>query len=181
MRAVTSGIAGELPRSGAFPGYLVEITVASGGVIRNTTLDRDFDFDGFTWATADLTVPDMSFDGTIAKGGTIEYGDMTIAVWIGNLYREFDEAPVRIWHIYADAPGEAEPFFIGKCGKIIRKTDKRGGESASIAIDADATALYSPRKRIQDVVAQKWLVRAGTLFTINEQPWRIDRPLTSNA
>jgi hypothetical protein len=180
MRALGTATTAELQRSGAYPGYLVQIVVASGGVVRVTSLDTDFDYAGNTFATADINVPDIGFDGTVSKGATLDFGDQTIAVWIGNLYREFDEAPVRIWQVYKDVPGVAEDLFIGKCGKVQRKVDKRTGASASIAIEADATALFSPRRRVQDFVPQRWLMPAGTVILINDQRWIIERPVTSN-
>lgn len=181
MRTVAAGIASELTRSGAYPGYLIEITVASGGVLRITTLDGDFQYDGFTWATADVTVPDLSFDGTVSRGGALLFGDQTIAVWIANLYREFDDAPIRIWQVYLHAPGEALPFFIGRCGKVERRVDPRSGATASISIDADATALYAPRRRVQDVIDPYWLIPPNSVITINNQRWVIERPSTTNS
>jgi hypothetical protein len=180
MRTVTSGIFAELTRSGAYPGHIIEITVANGSIIRVTTLDDDFTWDGQVYATADVSVPDIGFDGTVSRGGALEFGDQTIAVWIGNLYREFDEAPIRIWQVYAAAPGEAEQVFSGRCGKLTRKVNAKGGESASIALDAEATALFAPRRRVQDFIDQKWLIAAGTVLIVNGQRWIIDRPTSIN-
>lgn len=180
-RTPTAGILGELTRSGAYPGFAIEFTVASGGVGRVTTLDQDCDVEGDTFASADVQVTDIGADGTVGRSATVRFGDQTIGYWIGTLYREFDDAAIRIWLVYADAPGESQLCFAGRCGKPTRSVDAKSGATLEIALDAEATTVFAPRQRIQDVVDQIWMVQAGSIIILaSGQKWVIDRSATSN-
>lgn len=178
MRTPTSGIAGELTRPGSYPGYLVKI-VAASGTIYLTTLDVDFPFDGNDYVSADLDVTDLSFDGTVAKGGTVVFGDMTLGVWIATLYREFDDALIEVLGVYADAAGEAEPMCEGRCGKPSRRVGQDGA-TMTLAFEAEATTRFAPRERVQYIIDPKWLIAAGTILDVNGQRWIIDRPKTAD-
>lgn len=180
-RTPTSGIVTELTRSGSYPGFAIEFTVASGAIGRVTTLDIDCTVEGNIFAAIDVQVTDIGSDGTVGRGATVRFGDQTIAYWVGTLYREFDDAAIRIWLVYADAPGESQLCFTGRCGKPTRTSDPRTGDSVEIALDAEATTIFAPRQRVQDVIDQKWLVQAGSIFVLaSGQKWVIDRQSTSN-
>lgn len=178
-RQFSSGIAGELTRSGSYPGWLLQITIASGVVLYMTTLDVDFDYNGNSYVSADIDITDLAFDGTVSRGAAVEFGDMTLAVWVATLYRNFDDATVAILYCYADIPGEATEVGTYRFGKPQRKVGG-DGESVAFALDAVATTLFAPRKRMQDVIDQFWMLPAGSVLMVNGQKWVIDRPKTAN-
>lgn len=181
MRTLPPGIVSELATSGSQPGYLVEITTQSGIVVRLTTFDIDYVYSGETYTSADLTVPAVSWDGSVKPGAQLEFGDMDIIVWVAALYREFDDAIVRILLAYAGTSNAAFELFRGRCGKPSRTVDpKTGSESATLQLDAESTVQFAPRERIQDKVDQVWLIPAGALLLVNDQRWIIDRPKTAN-
>lgn len=187
MRLVPTDIVTEALRSGAYAGHLVRIITVSDHVLRVCTFDEDFQYTDptlsyglETFAACDLSVPDIGFDGTIARGSQLEWGDQTLAVWIGSLYREFDEAQVTIYLAFLDVPLQAFQLWSGRAGKTVRKVSDKAGASATMTLDAEGGTLYAPRQRIQDVVEQKWLLAAGTVLIVNGQPWRIERPKSIN-
>lgn len=180
-RTLPSGIAGAYTQGGAQPGYLLRIYLADGvTVLRLTTLDQDFLYGTETYLATDVFVPDISFDGTVTPDAQVVFGDMDLMLWTLAQQRYFDDARIEIDHIYAGAPNEAIPFFRGRCGKLTRKTGGKDGETFAIDLDAEATAKYAPRERVQYIIDSKWLLPAGNIIIINGQKWVIDRPTTSN-
>lgn len=160
-RSITSGIAGQLPAQGSFPGWLLEITLATGTVIRRTSLDTVFIYGGTQWVPVDMEMPSISWDGSVLKVGTIILGDADLALWSLARNLELSDALVRIWQIYRDATAEAAPVYSGRINDI-RKREL----AIELALSNSSDTLTSPRTRVQQIVNQAYLLPSGTVINL---------------
>jgi hypothetical protein len=173
MRTLTSGITTALTTGGAFPGWLVEITLTTGSVLRYTSLDTGFTFNGFTWTSRDFDVVDLTWTGGVARTATLVLGDadQTMLAFVFNL--AFADATVKLWQCYASASGEAEPVFSGKCGDA---RPDRAALTCTLALNNGSDTRSIPNVRVQQVIAPGFLLVDGTHLSIAGQGWNIERP-----
>lgn len=175
MRSVTSGILGQLTAQGSFPGWLVEITLTDSTVLRFTSLDLGFTFGGFTWASFDIELPDISWDGSSLKAAKIVFGDSQLSIWAYVLNLLLADVPIRIWAIFSAASGEAEPVWSGRSGRC-----SRVGITVEVELTNNSDIVTSPRTRVQQVVNPAFLIPGGTVMLIGGQRWIIDRPTSAS-
>lgn len=171
---LTAGIEGQLDAPGAYPGHLVEITTVGGQVVRLTSIDAGFTWDGHGWLASDLQVLGLSWDGTLARNAKLIIGDADLSFWVLALALELVDARVRIWGVYADVLNEAAPLFFGKIGM-----PTRNGLTVEMDLDNSVDTITSPRERVQHVVNPVFLLPAGTIININGQRWIIARPTSA--
>lgn len=176
MRSLTAGIAGQLTAAGAFEGVLLELTLSTGQVLRYTSLDVDVPWNGFTWLSRDIQMPQLSWDGTIMKPGQVVMGDYDLSFWVlavgaGN---PLANAGVRVYLIYASATGEAEPVWSGRVAQVARD----GGALAVTLTLTNPGDLLVPTQRVQYVIPPIFLLPAGTVLSLGGQTWTVDRPVS---
>lgn len=160
-RSVTSGIDGQLPAQGSFPGWLLEITLATATVIRRTSLDVVFAFAGAQWVPVDMEMPSIAWDGGVLRVGTLVLGDPDLALWRLAENLELGDALVRIWQIYRDAANEAAPVYSGRVNDI-RKREL----AIELSLSNSSDTLTSPRTRVQQIVNQAFLLPSGTVINL---------------
>jgi hypothetical protein len=180
MRALPGGILGQLTVNGAYPGYLVSFLGANGQAGFWTTLDTDFPWGGSTWVAGDLDVPSLIWDGTSVRPAKLVLGDYNGAWWIAARNGYFREAHVNIYQVYAAAANQAEFIWSGRVGDIARVNAVSGSPAVLLELTDGSAIDSAPRQRIQEIIADQYLVRAGTVFMIGGQQITINRP-TSGA
>ena len=171
---LTSGILAQLTAQASFYGYLLELTTTSGSVFRYTSIDVDFSWNGFVWTAADLTVSQLTWDGTVRRTGRLIIGDADLSLWALALNLVIADATVRLWGVYNAASGEAAPIFSGRAGKT-----SRNGLTVEIEIDNSSATVTSPRLRVQNVVSHSFLLPAGFVMNIGGQSWSLNRPTSA--
>ena len=175
MRSLSSGINSQLTVSGAYAGWLVQITPQSGSVLRYTSLDTNFSYGGFTWQSLDIDPPQLGWDGTALRAGKLVIGDADLVFWALALQLSLTDAAIAIYAIYAAAPTEAEPVFSGRIGQIVRN-----GLTVEMQISNQSDTRALPATRVQYVVNPAFLLPSGTVLNINGQRWILDRAVTAN-
>jgi len=168
-RSPTSGIVTQQTAQGAYPGYLVQITIA-GQIFSLCTLDVGFTFGGLSWISSDIDLSGIKWDASGLSPGKMVLGDADLVWWTFALKLQLQDVPVSVWQVYAGAPGEAEPLWNGRIGRIVRV-----GTTIECDLTTDSVRLNAPRRRVQHVVNAKYLLPAGKVLYAGGQQWVIER------
>lgn len=169
-RDVPSGIASALTAQGSRPGYIVEIALTNSGPLLRRSSIGDFPFGGETYTGADIVIEGLEWDGTAERNVRVTFGDTALAYWGYAKAKQFADAPIWIWKVYASAPNEAEPLFYGRCGRA-----SRNGLVTSVECHNDSTLIKSPRTMLQYVVDPVFLLPSGSVITIGNEQVTLER------
>lgn len=170
MRSVTSGISSAIPAQGSFLGWLVAITVSTSQVVRLTSMDTNFAFGGNTFNAANISVPSMTWDGSVNRPASLVIGDPDLAYWALVLNLQLVDAPITLWQAYAGATGEGAPLWTGRAGKCSRQ-----GLTVQIDLANDAATAQAPRLRVQQLCNPLFLLPSGSTLHVGNQRWTINR------
>lgn len=170
MRTLTGGIASQVPAQGSFIGYLCEITTASGAVLRLTSLNTGFSYNGFTWNSTDITLGPMSWDGGMGRLSGITFGDADLTFWALVITYALVDAPVRLYQVYAGAPNEVVALWSGRVGKCTKS-----GLTVQVELNNGSDTAASPRTRVQQIVNPVFLLPAGSILNIAGARWILER------
>jgi hypothetical protein len=176
VRSLTSGISGQLATSGAFAGWLVEFILTNGQAVRVTSLDDGFSYNGLIFAAADLSLPTLSWDGSVLKPGKLIIGDPDCSFWTLAAQLLLGDAVTTIWSVYHDALGEAEGVWQGRAGQVVRNADNL---TVEITLANGSDTLTAPRTQVQDVVDPRFLIAPGTIVNAGGQKRIVPRASTS--
>lgn len=169
MRTPAAGIASALTAIGSQPGYLVQITLPSG-TFYLTDLDADFTFNGLNWVSSDLHVQGINWIAGTPQRGKLTLGDADLVWWTFALELLLQDSPISIWQAYASATNQAEPLWTGRIGLVTR-----GQATVECDLVLDTTTGNIPRRRVQNVIAQQYLLPAGKIIMVGGQKWELQR------
>lgn len=168
-RSPTSGIVAAQTAQGAYPGYLIQITVAAQ-TFRLCTLDTGFTYGGYSWVKTDIDLSGTRWDAGGVSPGVMKLSDPDLVWWAFTVNLALQDAPVSVWQVYASAPGEAEPLWSGRIGRITRDDF-----ILSCQLATDIQRMNTPRRRVQHVVPAQYLLPAGKVLYIGTQQWVLER------
>lgn len=168
---ISGGITAQLPVSGAWFGYLLEITTNDSSLtLRYCNFGITFSFDSQSWLPLDFTLPDISWDGAILRTGKLIIADTKLKFWVMALDGLLTDARMRIWAAYGDVPDEAAAIWTGRIGQMARN-----GLTVEIGLTTGSDTESSPRTRIQAVVDPAFLIPGGTILVTGTQQWTLNR------
>lgn len=167
MRSLGSGTNTQLTTQGSQPGYLVQVTLSDGAILRLCSLDVNFPYGDYVWVSTDIDIQGIAWDGSISGEATLTLGDGDLVFWAYAANGKFRDASVSIWQIYAGAAGEVTSLWSGRIGP---------GRKLPIAMEfglaKDSTLKSSPRRRVQTVIPAKYLLPPGKNMPGG---WTLDR------
>lgn len=168
-RKPTTNLNAALTANFAQPGYLVQLDLPAQ-TFRKCSLDVGFTYGGYSWDSADIQVDGISWDQGGISGGKLTLGDPDLVWWAYTLNLQMQDAPIRIWQVYAGAPGEAEPLWLGRIGRIVK-----GDMTVICDLVTDISRLNAPRRRVQNIIPTKYLMSAGRVIYIGNAQWTLER------
>lgn len=167
MRTLSGTLATELGLTVTRPGYLVEIGFST--VLRLSTIG-DVSFGGYAWSAADVKISGLSRNEQGGGGGQLSIGNADLDYGALVLNEGTADRSVRIWSVWAGAPGDALLEFdgIGDDAEIAARVTIR------LLQDARRYA-YSPRRFIGPATGFATLLPAGTKIAIGQQTYILER------
>jgi hypothetical protein len=175
MRSLPGGILGQLTMNGAYPGYLIIIA----GLGFYTTFDTDVTWSGETYAAIDIDVPSLLWDGSSVRPARLVLGDFDGEWWGAALSGAFSDTRVNIYQAYAGAVADAVFLWTGHVGDVSRVNALSGSPSVTLELTDGSSTDSTPRHRVQEVIADQYLIRAGTVLMIGGQQITINRPTSA--
>jgi hypothetical protein len=172
MRSPTSGIAGQLSATVTQSGYLVSIALSSATLFL-TSLSQGFNFvttdnSSGTWASKSIDITGINWQAKGSQAGQMVMEDADLVMWSYALNGLLSDAVVSIWQVYADAPNEAEPLWVGRIGAI-----NKGDLEITCALVPENTVRLAPSRRVQSFIDSNFLIAPGTIVNVGKAQWVI--------
>lgn len=177
-RTLDTTLQNELPAQGAFPGWLLQVTLSNGTTLRRCSFDFDFTFNGYTWLQGDIETPSLSYDGGVLMSARIVLGDADNEWWSFAVNQLLTDAGISLYQAYANVPNVAVALLSdARVGQIARNPSNL---SVELTVSNMSDVTQSPRRRVQYVIDPAFLIPPGTSIRVSGGTiWTIGRSQNS--